>query len=188
MPKHKFWHRLVHGKQGKLASIMYSFNFSLHQSGIHTIPWLGRIKDLFDSLGFSYLWDSQAQDLEFSVFKSIVSQRLSDTCQQDWHSDVNTNSQCIVYRILKQKLEFENYLVELNPADRKSFCRFRCVNNKLPIVTGRYANVPRGDRLCEYCSLNQIGDEFHYLFQCPVFDNYRKQALKKFFWKSPKCI
>ena len=21
--------------------------------------------------------------------------------------------------------------------------------------------------------------------QCPVFDNYRKQALKKFFWKSP---
>ena len=57
-----------------MASIMYYFYFSLHQSGIHTIPWLGRIKDLFDRLGFSYLWDSQAQDLEFSVFKSIVSQ------------------------------------------------------------------------------------------------------------------
>ena len=131
------------------------------------------------------MWNCQARDIEFSVFKNIVSQRLSDICQQDWHNDVNTNSQCIVYRIYKHKLEFENYLVYLNPGDRKNFCRFRCLNNKLPIVTGRYANVPRGDRICEHCTLNHIGDEFHYLFQCPVFENYRKQALKKFFWKRP---
>ena len=87
-----FWYRLVHGKQGKLASIMYSFYFSLHQTGIHTIPWLGKIKDLLDRLGFSSIWDNQAQYMEFSAFKCIVSQRLSDVCQQNWHNDVNSNS------------------------------------------------------------------------------------------------
>ena len=180
-----FWYRIVHGKQGKLTNIMYNFYFALHQSGSYTLPWLGKIKNLLDSLGFSFIWDNQAQGIEFSVFKRIVSQRISDTRQHDWYNDVNTNSQCVVYRIYKQTLVFEDYLISLNPCDRKNFCRFRCLNNKLPIVTGRYANIPRGERICEYCTLNQIGDEYHYLFQCPAFENYRKQAMKKYFWKQP---
>ena len=180
-----FWYRIVNGKQGKLASIMYSFYYSLFESGTYILPWLGKIKSILDSLGFSYIWDSQAQNMGFSLFKEIVSQRLADTRQQVWHDDVNVNSQCIVYRIYKQKLVFEDYLVHLNPCDRKFFCRFRCLNNKLPIVTGRYANIPREDRICECCSLNQIGDEFHYLFQCPIFENDRKQAMKNFFWSRP---
>ena len=111
-----------------------------------------KIKDLLDRLGFSNLWDNQARDLSISAFKTIVSQRLIDVSHQEWHNDVNMNSQCIVYRIFKRTLEFEKYLVQLNATERKIFCRFRCLNNKLPIVTGRYANVPRGERLCEHCS------------------------------------
>ena len=56
------------------------------------------------------------------------------------------------------------------------------------MVTGRYSSVPRGERICENCSLGQIGDEFHYLFQCPLFENSRKQALKKYFWKHPNVL
>ena len=31
---------------------------------------------------------------------------------------------------------------------------------------GRWSNVPRENRVCTFCNLNAVGDEFHYLFVC----------------------
>jgi hypothetical protein len=47
-------------------------------------------------------------------------------------------------------------------------CKFRCGNRKLPIVTGRYQNIERTARICNMCTQQKLGDEFHYLFECPA--------------------
>lgn len=53
---------------------------------------------------------------------------------------------------------------------RKSFINFRICNHKLPIETGRWRQIDRNLRKCNRCLGNAIGDEFHYVFECPFFD------------------
>ena len=57
---------------------------------------------------------------------------------------------------------------------RKTLIDYRLCNNKLPIETGRWANVDRNLRKCKLCNYGTIGDEFHYLMACCFFDFDRK--------------
>ena len=63
--------------------------------------------------------------------------------------------------------------------------KFRCLNHKMPIVSGRYKNIPRQERICNICEKDQIGDEFHYLFQCNALEVQRKKYLKRYYRNNP---
>ena len=54
----------------------------------------------------------------------------------------------------------------MSPYEREVLTKFRCCNLKLPIETGRWENIPRENRLCQLCNLQNIGNEYHYLFEC----------------------
>ena len=149
-----FWYRLVNGKSAKLSSIIYSFEFFSFLKGKNQMGWIFKVKNTLDSLGLSDVWKSQASNLSLSSFKRIIDTKIKDMSQQEWHSDVELNNQCTVYRIFKQQLCFEKYLIRLNENDRKSLTRFRCLNHKLPIVSGRYKDIPRIERLCTNYSKN----------------------------------
>ena len=58
----------------------------------------------------------------------------------------------------------------------------------LPIVSGRYSNIPRNMRFCNLCNLQSLGDEFHYLFECPFFANDRNLFLKRYFIRRPNTF
>ena len=45
--------------------------------------------------------------------------------------------------------------------------------------TGRYNSVPYENRKCQLCDLNEIGDEFHFLFICSKFTDERNLWLDK---------
>ena len=79
----------------------------------------------------------------------------------------------------KKELKFEKYLILLPAHLRNSFIHFRTLNHKLPIEKGRHLDIPRAERKCELC--NRIGDEFHFLFECPNFRLDRKHFLNKSF-------
>jgi hypothetical protein len=65
----------------------------------------------------------------------------------------------------------------LNDKNRFTFCRFRTSNHRLPIEVGRWTNVERHNRLCQLCQSREIGDEFHYVLQCPNFVTDRKNLI-----------
>ena len=44
---------------------------------------------------------------------------------------------------------------------------------RLPTVEGRYTGIPVHERTCTLCTTNDIGDEFHYLFNCAFFHAQR---------------
>ena len=46
------------------------------------------------------------------------------------------------------------------------FTKIRANNNRLPVVTGRYENVSKEERLCTKCRSNVVGDEFHIILLC----------------------
>ena len=63
----------------------------------------------------------------------------------------------------------EDYLQILPLNLAYTFVHFRTLNHRLPIQRGRVMNLPYKDRLCTKCSSADNGDEFHYVFSCPVF-------------------
>jgi hypothetical protein len=67
-------------------------------------------------------------------------------------------------------------------------CKFRTTNHKLPIVKGRWSNIPRENRYFELCQKNQIGDEYHYIFECTNLNEKRTSLLPKHLIERPNII
>ena len=58
-------------------------------------------------------------------------------------------------------------------------------NNNLPINTQRYEGIDRRERLCRKCELDVVGDEFHYIFVCPFFQQKRNELLPQTYIQRP---
>ena len=67
-------------------------------------------------------------------------------------------------------------------------CKFKCANHYMPIVAGRFANIPIDERKCTLCERNEIGDEFHYLLKCNFFNSQRIKYIKKYYYTKPNMI
>ncbi|CAL4081602.1 unnamed protein product [Meganyctiphanes norvegica] len=61
-------------------------------------------------------------------------------------------------------------------------CKLKCANHRMPIVSDIYSNVPVDERICNICQLNEIGDEFHYLFKCKYFNKHRCKFVKHYYY------
>ena len=84
---------------------------------------------------------------------------------------------CLNYQIFKDTFGLENYFEFVPDYYLPYFIKFRMCNHHLPIEKGRWQNIERNLRKCQLCNLNDIGDEFHYILNCPFFANQRQQLL-----------
>ena len=58
-------------------------------------------------------------------------------------------------------------------------------NTKLPIEIGRWFNIDRNERYCTLCNRNEIGNEFHLLFQCDTLRDQRNRFLTRYLINFP---
>ena len=190
-----FWCKIVNGSEHKLSHMVYRFLRILHDNNLYKSPWIVKVKSVLDRAGMSYVWNPPEQQFQLNrpfIPKDWLSKtlnlRLSDIYQHDWLADVNSNSQCKVYRMFKRKLAFEKYLVILNNSHRINFCKFRCCNYCISTITGRQQGIAFQDRICNLCDNNKLGDEFHFIFECPAFSVDRKSKFKSYFRKRPNSL
>ena len=85
--------------------------------------------------------------------------------------------------MFKTQFGFENYLQKLPKDLRIAFSRFRCGAHCLPISNARYLEINERN-ICTLC-FNDVGDEFHYLFQCPAFSFKRSELIKPYYFVRP---
>ena len=184
-----FWCSLLTGKQTKLSCTLYILIKTMHDDVENAFcsRWIQNVKSILYRSGFGGCWDNQ-EILNVTWLKRAIDLRLKDINRQDWLSDVNENGQCLNYRIFKDSLDFEPYLVKCNNEDSRNLCKFRCGSNRLPIISGRYEGIPRSSRLCTLCSVGLIGDEFHYMFQCEYFTEERKVFIPKKYINRPNTL
>jgi hypothetical protein len=59
----------------------------------------------------------------------------------------------------------------------RSFLRFRTSCHNLAVDKGLQARprIPRMSRICEHCTMNEIGDEMHLVFECQAVQHVRDQ-------------
>jgi len=92
------------------------------------------------------------------------------------------SSMLTLYHHFKDRFEYENYL-DIVPFDiRYSLLRLRVSSHSLRIQTERYGNdrLPRNERICVYCDLNDIDDELHLLLKCPCLNNLRQTFIPRY--------
>ena len=172
-----YWTKLINGKDNKFSSILYKVIVQKYLLNEKKSKWLIFIKQILDSCGFSNLFYYNNM-INKKWVSEAIKLRLLDQYKQKWSSEVFNSPKGISYRIFKEEFRFEKYLDILDKNDRILYCKFRTCNHKLPIETGRWFRIERNERKCLLCNRNDIGDEFHYIFNCPKISTHRNRYLK----------
>lgn len=182
-----FWGRLITGAENKYSSLIHSFCFDAHENNKCVLSWFRGVRNIFDELGLSHVWLSQTFPNR-QWLNGAVKQRLSDQATQVWRGTVYNSSKCSNYRLYKSTLSFETYLDTLPRKLSVLLCKFRCSNIKLPVEAGRYRDIPRYQRTCTKCDYNVVGDEFHFVLECPFLLSLRNKYLPKELSRRPNII
>ena len=182
-----FWIRIIVSKTSKLSHTVYDILKIMFDLEIYRNPWLVKIKNTLDKLGLSYLWFDN-QSINPRWFKATIKTRLDDVYSQNWHAEMFSNSLCLNYRIFKENCSCELSLLKLPFKYRITLTKFRCGNHRLPIASGRFANIERSQRICTICDTAKLGDEFHYLFECPAFLKARNKYIDVSYTTRPNAL
>ena len=88
---------------------------------------------------------------------------------------VSTKPKLRTYVMFNDSLATESYLTANLPKNLRSLiCQIRLGILLLRIETGRYINEPVQSRTCLICNTNEVEDEIHFLFNCPMYNNERE--------------
>ena len=79
----------------------------------------------------------------------------------------------------KKQYGLENYLTHnLSRGKRSLLAQFRLGILPLKIETGRFSNLSREERICDFCK-DVIEDEIHFLFDCGLYPEFRECLFTK---------
>lgn len=145
--------------------------------------WAFQIKSLLDKLGLTYVWLQQG---DITIPFSLIKQRILDLYKQTWYAEINNSNRLLMYSRFKHELDFENYLDFIPEKKYKiALTKFRLSSHDLAIERGRFENIQRSDRLCKYCNLGLVENEYHFLLTCPLYKDLRKKFLPNFYCHWP---
>ncbi len=180
-----FWVKINHGESGRISKAIYIKMRELYDSGEHKSSWIECIHSTLKDLDLEYLWDATPEQLPINSMKVLFDQKLQTHYLDLWETDISGSSACDNYAKFKTALKIEDYLLLLEPRQAIPLVKFRANNHKLPIVTGRYNNTPREERICNLCSLQSVGDEHHYLLCCEYFRVERERYIDQVYTANP---
>jgi len=177
-----YWTRLIkdslENETLKLSTKIYLTIHELYSQNKLKSQWLDNIKQYLCSSGFSGIWYCQSFSNNKWLIKSSY-QRLKDIFIQNWHAGINQTSQTNLYKYIKISFTRAYHLDKLPSYLCKTLIRFFTRNHRLPIEIGRWKNIPANDRKCTNC-IHDIGDEFHYVCLCPIFNEDREKYLDRY--------
>ncbi len=177
----KLWGKLVMNIGSTLSGMTYEMLYTHMRNGI-TSKWLSCIKSILENCGMAGIWMNQ-QFPSVEYIGEAVKQCLKDQFIQGWRSEILNSPKALVYKHVKTEFVYESYLNFLSIGKRITLCRFRCGNHKLPIEVGRHQRIPRDERICNKCNMGSLGDEFHFVLECPGFQTERLKLIPTYYWR-----
>jgi len=115
------------------------------------------------------------------VLINTFRQILLDNCVQEWKNNDVSNNVLTLYKELKLSFEFEPYLDKLVSRNvRSCITKLRMCAHNIKTHTGRYEHLDRNVRYCQVCNIHDIEDEFHFVFNCSLYNYLRQRYIKCF--------
>ena len=161
----KFWNRIKEMDKTTLVNMAYRENIRMNTNWCKTIQVLNATYNLHSR-------ESGPED-----FPELVKKTIYNDFTGFWKSritDPSLEKKLSLYAKTKKDFRIDAY-TDLPFKDRQIISKFLCVSHKLKIETGRHLNVPREERICELCTLNNIEDEEHFITKCPAYATLRAQ-------------
>jgi len=184
-----FWTKLIDNITGeqttKLSSKLYQILLYYHDTQLYKSPWIDNIKTTLCHHGFSGIWYCQNFTSSKWLNKSAT-QKIKDINTQNWYADIKRSSDTSLYKHLKTEFKQSPYITQLPTSLCKSLIAFRTRNHRLPIETGRWHNIPQHLRKCNTC--NTMGDEYHFIIECSIFNEARRTYIDKYFLTRPNYM
>ena len=88
----------------------------------------------------------------------------------NWREGMEVSSSLSLFWNLKSSYQLAPYLYKvLNKKCRNAISKLRLSSHPLLVETGRYTGVPREQRKCTLCELNDIEDEYHFVLRCSKY-------------------
>lgn len=88
------------------------------------------------------------------------------------------------YCRLKHEFILQPYLDNIHEKRFKiASSRFRLSSHDLEIERGCYSNISREARICKFCSLNVVENEYQFLLICPMY--LRRKNIKPYYCRWP---
>ena len=122
---------------------------------------------------------------DVSKFLTLLKQRLSDHFLQNWNYRLAESSRASFYRVIGT-FKFQPYLDKVTTRKfRVALSKLRMSSHRLMIEVGRWNRphrTPREQRKCTVC--NQLEDEYHFLFECRLYNDERTIFLKPYYLRN----
>ena len=179
-----FWCNIATGNQGKMSSILYNWIKIHHDKNSYKSKWICSINEKLISIQMPYMFDNVTKECR-NWFKKSIKDRLEELYAKIWSDTVFNNDACINYRAMTLVKRTQNYVLKLPKYYVYAMCKLKCVNHHMPHLIGRYAKSSIDDRKCKICQLNEVGDEFHYLFNCTFFSAQRARYMMRYYYTRP---
>ena len=197
-----FMHRLAQMPSDSLHLDILKDNIQDAQQQSGCVNWAKGIAKQFQSLGlpspFSAAGIESIQGQEFRLALVQRQQRVWENVHESPRTAPSKGAKLYTYHRWfspPDKLHAAPYYELPMPITKlRALLQFRLGSHTLPVEQGRFSRpqIPRNLRRCSLCSTRSVGDERHYLFECPRFDEIRAQfaqlyessagAMRSFVW------
>ena len=100
---------------------------------------------------------------------------------ETWYQNQWNFPKLDIYRQIKSDFRVEPHILYVrNRKHQQALSRLRVSSHNRLIEQGRHSCpvVPRNERLCKFCPLNEIDDEMHFLMTCSFHSDERNALLK----------
>jgi hypothetical protein len=176
----RMWAKLVQGRNA-LATWVYKQRREEFEKEGRTDRgnWCWYTWQILKSIGRELEWEVEytggAQWLK--GLKEDIAQREEE---KEWKKRVDLKPRLRSYRLIKEKLKFEDYLEYTSGMRRRAIVEMRSGANDLAIELGRRGRVKveAQDRICGECKRG-VEDEIHLVLECPAYQERRQQMFTR---------
>ena len=189
--------------QKSLAGIVYGYSYNEFNrmnsllNNSKCLNWCQYTNQLLIKLGLRHYWDNNSvTELTAIQWNTIINSAIESYETHFKFNHIQQSEQSKrVYRVLKPNPASlmtnkpEPYLARSEPSPklrlgRKELTRLRLNSHRLAIETSKWNRISADDNIgvpintdseaiCKHCNSDQIEDEYHYLFECEVYSDYR---------------
>ena len=181
-----YWLKLIEMPNNRLPKQAYIMLYNLDALGRNN--WATSIKNTLFSYGFGFVWIAQEVGDKGKFIVEFIT-RVSDTCKQEWRTNLSQKPKLRTYNVFKSILEPEKYLsLNCHKSLITTFARFRCSSSSLAIEEGRHHNIAPHLRFCKVCNLMEVEDEYHFLLICEKYNDLRQKFLPQESHSEPNTL
>ena len=167
----KYWCKLTRLNESRYARKSYIQQYRHAEMGRDN--WAASIRDILFRNGFGFVWNMQ-EVCDVRCFIRVLRDRLCASGIQSIQSDIREKYE--TYLNFNPFIQSGSYIDKLYQLHKRRLITLLRTNS-LPINNNLYRIQLQNNTVCTRCNINEVDDEFHFMFICPSFTVQRNLYL-----------